>query len=56
VRITIVWKRWIFFGLLKTDWKNMRIFWSISSSLEKVHSLEEESWLELEDDIFVWGI
>jgi hypothetical protein len=42
---------------LKTHWKNITTFWSISSNNisssleEEVHSLEEESWLELEDDI-----
>jgi hypothetical protein len=42
---------------LKAHWKNITTSWSISSNNisssfeEEVHSLEEESWLELEDDI-----
>jgi len=49
-------RRFLKLRTLKTHWKFITIFWSISSnnissSLEEVHSLEEESWLELEDDI-----
>jgi hypothetical protein len=42
---------------LKAHWENITTYWSISSNNisssleEEVHSLEEESWLELEDDI-----
>jgi len=35
---------------LKIHWKNITTFWSISSN-NISSSLEEESWLELEDDI-----
>jgi hypothetical protein len=41
---------------LKAHWKNITTSWSISSNNisssleEEVHSFQEESWFELEDD------
>jgi hypothetical protein len=50
-------RRFLELRTLKARWKNITTFWSISSNNislsleEKVHALEEESWLELEDNI-----
>jgi hypothetical protein len=50
-------RRFLELRTLKAHWENITTYWSISSNNisssleEEVHSLEEESWLELEDDI-----